>query len=652
MIMKKIFYILMSVVVLSTTMTSCDDWMDINTSPDNPVTVSYDVVLPSLLFFTIQECFDNTEYQNYLAQALTTTGRAPKVDYSYRGGWGGFPDMNRHPHWRRHYYEIGVNADYMILDALDKGALNYALIGYTLKLHSLMITTDEYGDMPYKDAYHSNTPKYDMQEDIYRALREAVETDDVEHPTVGFAKLIQMYNDPEWIECKTNPIITTKTDRMYAGDLKAYRNLTYALYARWWVRHIPNWGCPELGLTMEQCCDSVIKYVDLALGEGWKEPCYKFDGGTGEKTSMWGPFHSSNATMNLGWPQGRENNLGGCVPTEFLASMLGFYQGALSLDKTKGVSSAYALDPRAERMFQARVGYNTDPMMLRCLKANIGSDVAFNKDYKSEHFPDCFCNSSDSTKALKRSFRANPYTKDDGYINILTEEELLFDKAEAIFWKNPQRTNQEAYNVMIQAVNKSLERYGAYTDTDRPASNHEKLKALFERARLDFRDFGIDMLMQQKFVALYLQPEQWSDIRRYNYSSSKNGISYANTFVYDIKYVPVKKKMNIDPDPEKAIQKFFTQEYVLERPYNLYEPHFQVEGKDFFTGTDFPLSANAWINRLNPDPETEDKYNRPELERLNAYKNPDYLRKRMIWQRDYNTGAISTKGIGDWEQFD
>jgi hypothetical protein len=44
------------------------------------------------------------------------------------------------------------------------------------------------------------------------------------------------------------------------------------------------------------------------------------------------------------------------------------------------------------------------------------------------------------------------------------------------------------------------------------------------------------------------------------------------------------------------------------------------------TGTD-----QQWVQRLNADPETEEKYNRPELERLGAYKNPEWLKKRMIW---------------------
>ena len=40
---------------------------------------------------------------------------------------------------------------------------------------------------------------------------------------------------------------------------------------------------------------------------------------------------------------------------------------------------------------------------------------------------------------------------------------------------------------------------------------------------------------------------------------------------------------------------------------------------------------NTWIQRINYDPETEEKYNRKELERLGAYKNYLWLREPMIW---------------------
>ena len=37
------------------------------------------------------------------------------------------------------------------------------------------------------------------------------------------------------------------------------------------------------------------------------------------------------------------------------------------------------------------------------------------------------------------------------------------------------------------------------------------------------------------------------------------------------------------------------------------------------------------MQRINYDPETEEKYNRAELERLGASKNHLWLRKPMIW---------------------
>jgi hypothetical protein len=100
--------------------------------------------------------------------------------------------------------------------------------------------------------------------------------------------------------------------------------------------------------------------------------------------------------------------------------------------------------------------------------------------------------------------------------------------------------------------------------------------------------------MRQKYVAMYLQPEQWNDMRRYQYSNSKNGKMYDGTVIY--------------PN--------------LKRPFNLYEPYWV---------TPQAVAEEHWIQRLNYDPETEEKYNRSELERLGAYRNSDWLKKPMIW---------------------
>ena len=115
-------------------------------------------------------------------------------------------------------------------------------------------------------------------------------------------------------------------------------------------------------------------------------------------------------------------------------------------------------------------------------------------------------------------------------------------------------------------------------------------------------EFSLSDLMQQKYIAMYLQPEQWTDMRRYHYSNNRNkyGIGDNNEIVYP----------------------------TLRRPYNLYAAY-------WIDGLTEAEKENTWIQRLNYDPETEEKYNRKELQRLGAYKNYKWLQEPMIWAHAY-----------------
>ena len=603
-----------------TTMNSCEEWLDVNTSPDQPTSVTCDVVLPALLFYSTQNVYDCAEYGIYIAQSLTTTGKASTSSYPYKNGWGGWLTANRHPQWRRCYIDVGVNSTYLIEDAEKKNARNYILIAKTLRLHSLLLTTDLFGDIPVRETFayaasvedRAGSPKYDHQSYVYQYIQSELED------------LIELYEDPEWINCPTNGVIDEKQDRMFAGDLGKWRAFTKALYARVMLRQIPNQDLSK--------CQAVIDAVDAALNDpSWAEPIYKFDGGTAEQCCMWGP---TQPKMNLGWAQARENLLTSAVPSEFMASILGFYPGGINFARSfevidNGVAkesdkkkvAMYSLDPRADRMMEPRV--NADKMKsLRSLKSNIGMDVIYGTDYKADYFPDLYCTTD----------RTNPYTKDDGYITFITEEELLFAKAEALYWMGDKST---ARSVTLEAVRASFNRYTVYGNLG--IVEEERLK-LFEELRVPATGFNIAHLMQQKYVAMYLQPEQWCDVRRYNNSSSMNGIQYDGVYVYDVEKV-------FDQSYGNVAVGNFKNKVVLARPFNIYEPHWNTS-KDL--GTNFKYSANAWMNRVSADPETEEKYNRPELERLGIYQNPDWLRNRMIWQMPGNTTAITNFGEGEW----
>ena len=115
-------------------------------------------------------------------------------------------------------------------------------------------------------------------------------------------------------------------------------------------------------------------------------------------------------------------------------------------------------------------------------------------------------------------------------------------------------------------------------------------------------EYTLSDLMIQKYIAMVYQPEMWTDMRRYHYSNKRNnyGIGDANEIIY--------------PN--------------LRRPYNLYAAY-------WVDGLTEAQKENTWIQRLNYDPETEEKYNRSELQRLGAYKNYKWLQEPMIWAHDY-----------------
>ncbi len=618
--------------------------MDVNTSPDAPVTVTCDVVLPTVLYYAAQQQYDSPEYGIYLSQCLTTTGKSPSSSTAYKSGWGGFLTMNRHPQWRRCYYDIGVNTTYMIEDATAKNARNYILIGKTLLINSIFTTTDLFGDVALHESYayapsidaRTENPRYEPQADVYKYIDEQ------------FQELLALYEDPEWLECPTNGTITRDADRIFGGDLEQWRALTKGLYARFLLRQIPNMN------NTAEARAKIIAAVDATLADpGWAKmsqyeaAVYKFDGGSAEANCPWGP---SQPKMNLGWAQARENLLTSAVPSTFFASILGFYGAgipfagsALSdddpLKSDKRNVAMFALDPRATRMMEPRKDSeaHTNTIALRSLRNNIGMDVEFGTDYKVDYFPDLFTTTD----------KTNPYTRDDGYISFITLEELLFIKAEALYWDGRKA---ESYEVMMQAIEASFRRYGVYgnvghvvigTGEDtKEISIEEEMIAIFKTMRAPAASYNISHLMQQKYVAMYLQAEQWNDIRRYNYSSGANGIMYDNQYVYNVQNVFKAGKTNVS-------EKQFTESFTLVRPYNIYTPEWETP---MDKGKSFKLSPWAWINRISADPETEEKYNREELIRWNAFQNPDWLRKRQVWQIPTNHGGSITN-FGDSEDW-
>ncbi len=583
--MKTLKYIAMAVCCL--TLVGCEDFLDVNQTQDSPVSVTLDQVLPVATFYAAQINYDHAEYGVYMSQALTTQSKSQTGSYPYSQGWE-FLGVNRHPQWRRHFYDLGANIDKMKAMAIERQSYNYELIGRTIMLQSTMMTTDIFADMPRKEAYLATSPKYDSQAEIYEWMFEEAD------------KLVELYNDPAYAQAATNLPISEKTDRIYKGDIKKWGAYAKALRCRLWLRKLPNWD-PSAAT-----CQRIITMVDEVLADpNWEEPRYNYPSGKAEQNCPWGV----SAPVINSW-ESRGNRLATSIPTTFFA------KGILSCYNNYVKDRGYALDPRAEKIMTPRstkgLADGTQDAYMRWLESNIGMDVS----EKTTWYPDL----------LTQTAHTNPYTADNGYIALITEEELLFIKAEAQMWAGDVNG---AYNTTVAAVLKNFERYGVQT-TGLTGKGQIRYDRFWEVKLSGAAEFTLADLMQQKYVAMYLQAEQWTDLRRYNYSSSSNDLRYQGVYVYLVKTCHDGKKTLFEKDNFKV-------EYALRRPYNLYEAYWEQDDC-YKPGTDRSvLSDKAWVNRLNPDTETEVKYNRDELIRIGACDasgKVDYhwMQKKMIWQ--------------------
>lgn len=600
--------------LLGVSAVSCDDVLYENVNPDVAHRNTASLGLPVLVFYASQVNYDHAEYNVYLSQCLTTMGKSQTGTYAYKSGWQ-FLTMNRHPQWRRHFYDIGVNGKELIDNAEEMGSLNYEYIARVIRLMSTQLTTDAFGDMPRSEAYASNSPKYDTQASIYAWMLEEADL------------LTGTFYD-EAVNCATNQKIDVSQDRVYAGDLNKWKGLVYAIKARLLLRNIPNVDrssatCQKIIETAQKAIDT-WRSGDLLYGAWFgNEPRYNFDGGVTEENAQW----SESQPVINSW-ESRANLLTTAVPSKFfMENCLGVInQGDEMKQGFYDRENGYGSDPRLMLLFKPAKGpisaSNTNErVMMRYLENNIGAGST----YKQTHFPSLYCGAFAASK--------------DAYTPLFIMEELYFIQAEAYYWMgNKDRACELAKEATKWNIQRHLDRYQLDNPGMVPSDqcNPSKTNAQLERwnnwltAFLENEQtkkvkpaseignkhyffnpsqYTLSDLMMQKYIAMYMQPEQWTDLRRYHYSNNRNGygIGDGKEIVYP----------------------------GLRRPYNLYQA-FWIDGL-----TDAE-KENTWVERYNYDPETEEKYNLAELERLGAAKNFKWLRKPMIWAEEYGVRTSLT----------
>lgn len=602
-------------------------------------------LLPELTFSAQQIVYDNAEYGIYLSQCLTTTGNSQTGSYPYKQGWE-FININRHPQWRRHYLDLGVKANYVIREARKLNSTNYELIARTLRLLSTQLTTDAFGDMPYNDFYNyyhdmlrprfypgeAPLPHYEEQTAIYKWMFDELD------------EILAMYENTSIIINPDNEPITAAEDYIYAGNLIAWKGLAYAIKARLLLRNIPNIDCSaSMCQQIIECAQKAIdswRSGNLLYGEWFgNEPRFHFSGGgyrmdyAAPDCSPWSP---AQPVINS-W-ESRSNLLNEAVPSKF------FIEDCLGV-VNPGVNATKVNDINGSGVYQNYNGYGSDPRLALLLVPNEGPFSPVDDSWIDHLAIRYLENNIGTTTTVQQAhypyLYAGAYAKNDGYNPLFTMEELYFIQAEAYYWSGNEGKSVELareatqYNIQRHLTRFLDDNGGAYPGLgNKPSSNTliqkndqqrwERMVQAFlynddngegwlgsgrgktlpvtEIGNMQFyfptdaNEYSLEKLMTQKYIAMYMQPEQWTDMRRYHYSNNRNGYTVNGEIVYP----------------------------KLKRPYNLYSPY-------WVDGLTEAEKENTWIQRLNYDPQTSGTYDTDELERIGALKNYKWLQKPMIW---------------------
>jgi hypothetical protein len=207
--------LLLSLVVFS----GCNDYLDVNTSPNSPTAVPVSLLLPSGL---AGAAFANGNELNRFASTVMDytygAANAPSAWDLYNTDGANFGNQ-----WRFEIYGGALTIFQSIINSPDaQNARSYVGISKIMKAYVFSIATDCWGDVPYSDALKGSLfpqPRIDLQEDMYKGNVDKGIQSLFDLIREGIADL----NAPSSI----NP--TASTDIVYGGNLENWKRAGYTL---------------------------------------------------------------------------------------------------------------------------------------------------------------------------------------------------------------------------------------------------------------------------------------------------------------------------------------------------------------------------------------------------------------------------------------
>ncbi|KAB7731324.1 SusD/RagB family nutrient-binding outer membrane lipoprotein [Rudanella paleaurantiibacter] len=440
---------------LGLSLSSCDKYLDINKNPNNP-----DQVEAALLLAPIQNQyvlgiqFDARYIGSYVQNWHNATAGVVWDVHSYAVNSDAGGEI-----WRNVYWRGGRNTLNMMADAQANERWDYLGVGQVMQAWGWQMLTDVHGEIILKEAFdqdpNKNTFNYDTQEAVYAEVVRLLQE--------GIKNLNRA-------DGRVSTASLGRGDRIYAGDRLKWKKFAYGLLAIN-AHHLSN--KPSLYKP-----DQVIAYVDSAFTSNADDALFTFNGLSTADGSFFGPL--------------RQN-------------LQAYGQGAFPVRLMDGTVFTGVRDPRLPILLAAS-GDGT----FRGINPGAGQSTATSVPVPIR-VPSPW---GTQVAVLPPAGTTGKFIfTDKGPFPLMTYAQLQFIKAEAAFIKGDKATALAAYRRGIEAHMSAS--WVNVPTADRTAYLGNPLVVPTSAASLT-----LSQIMLQKYIAQWGWGflEQWSDLRRYNYS--------------------------------------------------------------------------------------------------------------------------------------
>lgn len=529
---------IMAALVCLMSLTSCNEWLDVNTNPNVATDLSADYYqrLAHIQFYTNHAMNIAGQPMAVMCGDMSTTSRANNQGYYAQWQMTEWRTTTVYQWW---YVGAACNLGQMIDFALADEAYHYAGVGYLIKALGFAMMNDLHGELPYSDALGENvTPVYDTGKEMF------------EHILADIDQAIEYLSMAQGPNAK--PLVLN--DSWGGGDVNKWLKLAYLLKARQ-LNKLTKKGAGSAA-DLKYDASAILACLDKAQQSNADNMTYK-------------PADSGNTPNdNLGWAEPTDwSGLYSCVGMNS-----GYYFTRMLFDNLTNFAGNGVEDPRADKIlpwarsvktdasidvaYEQKVKWSDNELWRRTVgidmntlirtNGNIEMPSGFNGGYvitianhegdtifvdqrsRSTGFegqPDMFryIVAGNTASTLSGSF----YTRATSPHFIGSYAEACFIRAEVLFNQGDLNGAYTAYKNGIKAnIDAMNEQLAEWLPKDSKYADCPSMTVMTDADINNFLNNGIGTsadltlgkIMTQKRIAMMYSIEQWNDMRRYDYN--------------------------------------------------------------------------------------------------------------------------------------